>query len=376
MSISRRSIAGVAIFIVAAATLGALSPGPALATSPPWEPDPNSATPYGNIVFYDAAGNVVTGGSDLTHIADYAAATSDPDAGANKATLYFAAPDHTKVTGLWATNQQSASTTFPTSGAPGPIDGLTEPVVTLPDGAACLICSIGGFVKDATAGYADIYQVRLVDSGTGGAGSGTHYWSTDVMVDEGAGTWTQVYPFLEPPKWLPVQSGPHRIGSTDQCLASFDTADTVTYAWNLDGAPIGGATGVNYTPPEGSFGKDLSCTVMASNGAGDVEATSIASTLGVGPALVPTTKPFLYNGTNKRTIQHGKVESVNNGKWSPAATSFKYQWYVGKKKIAGATSNTFKPGASLVGKTISCLVTAKRLHWTDGSFKTAGVKVT
>jgi len=372
MKIHRRAIAGLAIFIVTAAAFAVYTTGQALASNPPWEPDPNS---LGGVVLYDSGGNVVTDGSDLSHIADFAAAASGPSAGATFATMYFAAPDHTKVTGLWTTDAQGSSA-FPNNSAPAPIDGFTRPVVTLSPSDGCLICSIGGFVKDSTTGWANIYQVRIFDSGPGGAGSGTNYWSADLLVDEGAGTWTQVYPVITPPAWQPVLFGPHRIGSKEQCLASFDSADSITYAWYLDGAPISGATSASYTPPETSFSKQLSCSVMASNGGGDTEGTSDQHTLGVGPALVPTSEPFLFNGTNKKTVDHGKVEKVNKGKWSPAATSFDYQWFVGSKKIKGETSDTFKPGSSLVGKKISCLVTAHRSNWTDGTFKTDAVKVT
>jgi hypothetical protein len=373
MKILRRSIAVAAIVITAAATLGAIRPGAAIAADPPWESDPFA---LGSITFYNSSGVVVTGGNDLAHIADYAAASSGPSSGF--ASFYFAVPDHTKVfptppnnpdPSQWNQDLQGSSA-YPNGSAPAPIDGLTDPVVSFAPGDACAICTITGFTQDATAGWANLLEARVYDTDT------THYWRTDISYDKGAGTWTQVFPILEPPNWLPVQSGPHRIGSADSCLASFDSVDSITYAWYKDGVVISGATGSKYTPPESFFGKDLSCSVSASNGGGTTEGTSKPVTLGVGAALVPTTKPYLYNGTDKKTIEHGKSESVNNGKWSPAATSFKYQWYLGSKKIGGATSNKYKPSASMVGKTISCLVTAKRLHWADGSYKTAGVKVT
>ena len=190
----RKSLSGVLAVAMISAGLLVFTAGNALAVTPPWEPDPNSATPYGNVVFYNAAGNVITSGNDLSHIADYFVATSGPDTGANKATLYFAAPDHTKVTSLWATNQQSASTTFPNAAAPAPINGFTRPVVTTPAGAACLSCALGGFVLDSTAGYANMIQVRVVDSGAGGAGSGTNYWSTDISYNAANNSWAQVFP--------------------------------------------------------------------------------------------------------------------------------------------------------------------------------------
>ena len=207
----KRAAAGVATLALAggglmsfasAAFAGGGSPNPA------WEPDPNSATPYGNVVFYDTNGNVVTSGTNLSHLFDYAVATSGPDTGANKATLYLAAPNHSLPTSSWATSIQSASNTFPNSAAPNPIKGpgFTNPVDTLTATDANLSAALGGFTLDTTAGYANIIQVRVKDSGAGGAGSGSNYWSTDIAYNNGTsaitvdgvsvapGSWQQIYP--------------------------------------------------------------------------------------------------------------------------------------------------------------------------------------
>ena len=199
------AVALVASFVSAgggAALAGGGSPNPA------WEPDPNSATPQGNVVFYNASGNVVTSGSNLSHLFDYAAATTGPDTGATKATLFFAAPNHSLPTINWVANQQSGSTNFPNSSAPAPITGpgFANPVATLTSTNADLNAALGVFTLDTTAGYANIIQVRLKDSGTGGAGSGTNYWSTDIAYNNGStgitvdgvtvapGSWAQLYP--------------------------------------------------------------------------------------------------------------------------------------------------------------------------------------
>jgi hypothetical protein len=115
--------------------------------------------------------------------------------------------------------------------------------------------------------------------------------------------------------------------------------------------------------------------VVATNQVGSANGTSVSYTVGVGPALVPTAKPYLYHGTNRTTATHGAYEYVNHGTWSPAATSYTYQWYVGTSKITGATSYRYIPPSSYIGKYIYCVVTARRLHWTNGVYKTAGVKV-
>ena len=164
------------------------------ATTPPWEPDPNSA---GSITFYDSSGNVLTSGADLSHIADYAAASgSKQDPGVTKATLFFAAPDHTKPdTSTWTTNGAvTASTSFPNPAAPNPIKGpgFTKPLVTIGTGGN-LTAWLGGVTHDGTAGYANIYQVRILESGPGGI-QPAKFWSADISVNSVAGTWTEVYP--------------------------------------------------------------------------------------------------------------------------------------------------------------------------------------
>jgi len=188
---------GVAVVVTAAVLL--IGVGPAFAAPPPFEPDPNAASPYGRIVFYDSLGNVLTGGTNLSHLADYAAATTTKDTGATLATLYFAAPDHTKVTSLWTAGQASGSTVFPNASAPVPIKGpgFANPLVTLDATAgdadlASFIATIAS--PDTTTGYANVWQVRLKDSGPGGAGSGTHYWETDVIVS--GSSWSVLDPTI------------------------------------------------------------------------------------------------------------------------------------------------------------------------------------
>lgn len=184
-------LAGAAI----AATLPLLATAASATTNPPWEPDPNSA---GAITFYDAAGNVLTSGADLSHIADYAAAGGPKqDPGVTKATLFFAAPDHTKAdTSTWTTNGAvSASTAFPSSTAPNPIKGpgFTNPLVTIAPTSGNLTAWLGGVTHDTTVGYANIYQVRILESGPGGI-QPAKFWAADISVNTVAGTWTEVYP--------------------------------------------------------------------------------------------------------------------------------------------------------------------------------------
>lgn len=182
------TLAGAAVVGLVVAAMPLLAAGSAsAATNPPWEPDPNS---IGSITLYNTAGAVVTGGSDLSHLADYALASSAGDAGATKATLIFAAPDHTKATGRWFTGEASGSTNYPATGAPSSIANSATPDVTLTAADANLAAFMQTSTPDSTAGYANVYQLRIEDSGPSGVTSAPKYWSLDVQVDPTKGTWT------------------------------------------------------------------------------------------------------------------------------------------------------------------------------------------
>jgi hypothetical protein len=182
-------IAGTIVAAVLA-VVSPLSPATnAFAAAPSWEPDANS---NGTITFYDPSGAVMTGGNDLSHLFDFAAASSAEDpTGFHKAAIFFAFPDHTKTnTSDWFASTASAATTYPLA-APPSLAALpaTTPVATTGTGAN-LTAALGGAILDGTAGYANIVQVRLLQSG------GTNFWASDISYDSAAGTWTQVFPVV------------------------------------------------------------------------------------------------------------------------------------------------------------------------------------
>lgn len=191
------------VALTSAGLLASVGAASATGTTPSWEPDPNTVAPYGQVVLYDAAGNVLTGGTNISHLADYAAVTSGADTGANKASLIFALPDHTKSDQLsWSTGAGSGSSVFPV-GSTGPKQlqaPFANPTVTIDANNANLTNFIAANTVDTSAGYKDIFQLRVKDSGSGGAGSDPSYWSTDIaLTRSAAGTitgWTVVYPTM------------------------------------------------------------------------------------------------------------------------------------------------------------------------------------
>jgi hypothetical protein len=191
----RSTVVGAAALAIAGASLVGMA-GTAFAAGPGWEPDATNEA--GTLLLYDASGNVLTGGNNLSHIADYAVAMgAKQDPGVNKATMYFAAPDHTKPDlSTWTTNGAvSPSTTFPIATAPNPIKGpgFTNPVAAPGTTGANLTAWLGGVSQDTTAGYLNVYQIRILESGPGGVAP-TKFWAADIQINPAAGTWTLVYP--------------------------------------------------------------------------------------------------------------------------------------------------------------------------------------
>jgi len=189
-------------------------------TTPPWETgntlfpsapnypnlDPNSK---GGILFYDANGNQIAGGSSLSNIGTYLATTGTPARpNGTLANMLFAVPDHTKPTIQWTPIGATGSNAFPVA-APGPVLASTVPVATLnTSGGEGSIASIAGVItNDPTTGYDHILQVRVKDSGIGvpttGLNSNNYYWSADIEYNNttsaftdglAVGAWKVVYP--------------------------------------------------------------------------------------------------------------------------------------------------------------------------------------
>lgn len=196
MSLQKRLATAVGAVVVLLTMLVTLA-GPAGAVTPAFEPDPNA---QGSITFYNAAGAVITGGNDLSHLFDYAVASNDATrSGTNQAGTTFAFPDHNKVdTTTWFKSVASASTPFPNTTAPSPINtaGARRPVAQAGPNEANLTAALGGAVLDTTPGYANLVQIQLKDSGPGLGNQQrlSPFWRTDIMFNTTAGTWTQVFP--------------------------------------------------------------------------------------------------------------------------------------------------------------------------------------
>lgn len=189
---------GTALTAVTALTAGVIA-APAAgasvhsATVPPWEPDPNSV---GGLIFYNASGQVITGGSTTASpLAAYVEGTKTIRSGDTVATLYGYLPVDGQTPGEWSGEQLSGSTTFPNTAAPAPLKTATLPVVTgasTDESLATLEEDYPNNDSSPTDGYANMYVLRLKTSAKGMAGN-TTYDSADIEVDNTNSTWTVVY---------------------------------------------------------------------------------------------------------------------------------------------------------------------------------------
>ncbi|MFF4118376.1 Tat pathway signal protein [Streptomyces sp. NPDC001714] len=136
-----------------------------------------------------------------------------------------------------------------------------------------------------------------------------------------------------------------------------------TYQWKADGKAIPGATAASYTVPAALLAKKLTVTVTAVRSGWDSgSATSAAVTVAKGDAPKATKAP-----TVSGTAKVGRKLTAAHGTWSPAATSYTYQWYANGKAISGATKSTLTLKSAQKGKKVTVKVTAHRTGHKDGT---------
>lgn len=185
------------------------STGVAFATTPGWEPDP---TATGMISLYNATGTPVTGGSTTTNpIAAFSIGSHPGLSTDTKATMYFCTPQASVAPTNWSCTQMSLSTTYSPSSSTLPpnlasTNGSNNPLPietgsSSDKSIAGSIASVGANTL-TTTGYQNLYEIRLVTSGTGHAADPTQsYNAVDVQVNcatsacNGSNdTWSAVYP--------------------------------------------------------------------------------------------------------------------------------------------------------------------------------------
>src|SRR5262249_5400232 len=128
--------------------------------------------------------------------------------------------------------------------------------------------------------------------------------------------------------------------------------------------------------PDAEYGKAINCTITLTNGTEQTVGTSTSKTAGVGAALVPTKHPVLSNRNRGGVVTRGTYEYCSTGTWTPTPNeTYIFQWFLGSLAIRGASHAYFKIPSTYLGKLISCLVIARRLHYANGAYHTGSVRV-
>ncbi|MEU0832373.1 hypothetical protein [Streptomyces sp. NPDC005969] len=148
------------------------------------------------------------------------------------------------------------------------------------------------------------------------------------------------------------------------------SATSYAYQWKADGKAIKGATASTYTVPATLLGKKVTVTVTARRtGHADGSATTASVKIAAGSAPKVTKAPTISG-----TAKVGRILKAAHGTWTPAPTSYAYQWYANGKAITGATKSSLTLKSAQRGKKITVKVTARRTGHTSGSATSKATK--
>ena len=194
-----RAVAAIALVAAGSGSLVAGFGGVASATSPaPWEPV--GSPEVGNLLFFNAAGQQITGGN-LTDapIAAYIQGTATLRAADTKATLSAVTPVNGVPVGSWSgITLSTLPSAFPNAGAPSNLASSALPLYTGASNDNSLAAQISAFPNSDTSttdGYGGVYVLRLKTSQPGNGSSST-YDAADIQVT--GSTWSVVYPAPTP----------------------------------------------------------------------------------------------------------------------------------------------------------------------------------
>ena len=159
------------------------------------------------------------------------------------------------------------------------------------------------------------------------------------------------------------------------------TATTFRYQWFAGSTPVG-TNAPTYAPTAADVGKAITVTVLGSvAGIGSAAATSAPTAAVTAPPAPPTpptpppptpTQQKVVNVEKpviKGTIEVGHRARVTAGRWTPAAVTLSYKWFVDGERIANAVKRTLLLKEKWVGQRLRVKVTAKA----DGYLKSAVV---
>ncbi len=167
------------------------------------------------------------------------------------------------------------------------------------------------------------------------------------------GTTTQPAQLFTAPD--PLITGGSTVGSTLTVVpGTWDPAPTTfAYQWLRNAVAIPGATKATYVLAAADNGKNITVRVTGSK-------SGLVSRAIVSPDAIPVTGAVPFD-TELPTITGdpnvGQMLTATPGAWTPAPTTFTYQWFRGTTPISGATKATYVVAAADNGKVLTVRTT-------------------
>lgn len=346
-------IAGVGVLAGGGAAFAAGGGGP----TPPWESS-ISPPPNGGITFYNAQGQVVTGGSiTAAGLGAFAAASTAASSTAfTKATLFVFTPVSGENPGLWSGEQISSSTNFPNAAAPGQLGTTTNPVETNAGTDVSMQSYIASFPNTQTAtGFVGLYDVRLKVSGAG-VGTQTTYWDTVISVDTTNNTWSVDFPDFTQNTTTTLTASPPSPQTTP--------ASPVTLT-----ATVAPATAGTVSFFSGSTQVGTTQTVTATNGQAQVTTTPPAGTTPYQAIFTPTigsadigSASSTLNYTVSAPLDATSTTLAQTGGGGPA----------GQVTFTGTVSDTTTPSNVITAGTVMLFDNGSTTQFASGSVGAGG----
>lgn len=144
--------------------------------------------------------------------------------------------------------------------------------------------------------------------------------------------------------------------------------------WSNTYAQVG--AGATYTPVAADQSKYLFAKFEVSRIAPFCSEvwTTDAKSIGIGGALAPTIPPIM-GGPSNEPPPVGTQLTATSGAWTPAASSYTWQWTRNGVDIAGKTGPTYTVVEADRGKSIAVRVNAVRAGHQPGVFTTQGLNI-
>lgn len=133
---------------------------------------------------------------------------------------------------------------------------------------------------------------------------------------------------------------------------------TRRYSWLVGGKLVQEGTSTQFTVPPSAVGKPIVVQVRGERtGYAPITITSPA-TRAVARGVLTTNSPRVFGSARAKGTLRASVS------WRPSPVTYRYQWYVGSKKISRATKSSYKIPTKYRGKKIRVRITGTKSGFT------------